>query len=135
MSSYDKLMEGKYLVEKLSACLFVLVGLTRLNGTDKKTLSNKSFVILVTALLLILAVLSHYTPVTDALPYTFFLIMQIIGILKAYEKHGHSVDRGVVWILFTVFAGILLYDALSKYEDSHPEFVENMMVHEELSED
>lgn len=126
-------MGDKYFVEKLSACMYVLVGLARLNGTDKKALSKKSFVILVTGLLLILTVLAHYAPVTDALPSTFFLIMQIVGVLKAYEKNGHSVDRGVVWILFTVFAGILLYGGITKYEKTHPEFVENLIIHEDLS--
>jgi hypothetical protein len=126
-------MGDKYLVEKLSACMYVLVGLTRLNGTDKKkALSNKTFAILVIGLV-ILTIVSHYAPVPDALPSTFFLIMQIIGILKAYESAGQSVDHGVVWILFTVFAGILAYGALSRYEDTHPEFVENLMVNEELS--
>lgn len=126
------------LVDKLSGCMYVLVGLVRLHGTEKNShLKNRTFGLLVISLALF-SIVAFKVPVFKALPATFFLIMQILGIMKVYaQTEGVTKRDAIIWIVGTVLLSVLLFESMTGYEDSHPDVVSSFMapivVEEELA--
>ena len=115
------------LVEKLSGCMYVLVGLVRLHGTEKKNeLSDRAFSILVVALAII-SMFIHSAPVVAALPATFFLGIQIISIMKEYEKNNRKQREALLWIVMINMLGVLFYVLLSSYEKKNPYIAERFL--------
>ena len=119
---------GLRLIDKLSGCMYLLVGLVRLHGMEKdSTLSDRAFALAVVALLL-LSILVHQVPVLQALPATFFLVMQTLSILKAYQKAGRSLRDAIAWVGAALLVGVALFVALYSYEQRNPSLVDTIML-------
>lgn len=119
---------GLRLIDKLSGCMYLLVGLVRLHGTEKdSTLSDRAFALAVVALAVV-SVLVHQVPVLPALPATFFLMMQTLSVLKAYQKAGRSFSDAIAWVGAAVLVGVTLFVALYSYEQRNPSLVDTIML-------
>ena len=123
------------LVDTLSGCVFVMVGLARLRTQKDSKLQQRTFGFLV-LLLLALSFLSQNVPVNKALPAMGFLIIQIITIMKEYERDKREPKEGLMCIALSCIAGVLLYSSVSTYEKRHGDKVEKLYLEaESLEED
>lgn len=116
------------LVDKLSACMYVFVGLARLYGTDNTSrLTDRAFGLIVLGIA-VLSIVSFRVSLLDALPSTFFLVMHTLAVLKAYSQtEGVTKRDAILWIVGTVAVSIVLFTSLSHYEESHPDIVTSLM--------
>ena len=129
------LLKNMGLVDTLSGCVFVMVGLARLRTQKDSKLQQRTFGFLV-LLLLALSFLSQNVPVNKALPAMGFLIIQIITIMKEYERDKREPKEGLMCIALSCIAGVLLYSSVSTYEKRHGDKVEKLYLEaESLEED
>ena len=65
-----------------------------------------------------------------------FLIIQIITIMKEYERNKREPKEGLMCIVLSCIAGVILYFSVSTYEKRHGDQVEKLYLESEsLGED
>mgnify|MGYP003333573320 CR=1 FL=1 len=116
------------LSDKIIACAFILVGLTRFHGVNGTNEMKNSYFIIVSGLLLACSVLIHNHPVPSALPATFFLVMQVMTICSKYREAQFTDMSTTTYVLLVCIGSIVLALLSSKMENENKEWLHTQML-------
>ena len=122
--------EGR-LAQKIAGCMYLMVGLVRLHGVERDSKLNERAFGIAVLLATLFSIMMQHSPVPQALPATFFLVMQVLGILRAYEKNDKTVRDGLIWVVLCVAVSVLLYLSTTSYETHHPSVIDSLMTFQE----
>ena len=120
-------MAGGRLEQKIAGFIYLMAGLVRLHGVEKESKLNERVFAIAIVLAILFSLLMLQSPVPQALSATFFLVMQVLSILRAYEKNDKTVRDGIIWVVLCVAVSILLYLSTTSYETHHPSVIDFVM--------
>ena len=127
-------MAGGRLEQKIAGFIYLMTGLVRLHGVEKDSKLNERVFAIAVVLATLLSLLMLHSPVPQALSATFFLVMQVLSILRTYEKNDKTVRDGIIWVVLCVAVSVLLYLSTTSYETHHPSVIDLVMAENVTSE-
>lgn len=115
-------MKSDFVTKTISKSLFVLVGMTRLHGTnndDNMPRHRVTFFLLNILLVVMCMGLVGFVPIPDSLTSIFFFVIQIMDICKTYEDHDRNTLHIVATILKLTVISLVIYFLGRKLDDGY----------------